>query len=855
MKNILRDASGTFYLWFSVLIPVLLSIAAFLYLNTSRTNLRTELRVIADAAATAGAATLCSRADCYNDSLDAMLQILNRSSFNSNGRQKINLPSAPNVAATADEVGHWAVPDQHLKVWIERGMWVNVQAMQTDTFDCVNEIKDSGSSQERCFESFENDWQVTRPGIPIHVAANSVRIRIEVSNFATLFSAAFSAGEGQVSVLATALVGDQDPVEVAPFALPVCSLLDSDGEFKTKELARGDRIFTGIDRYLPNQTKTKAYGLDCSEATARYYISNWPNPGYNAFAEQYGYKGLPDPIELGTANYSDNALNCKNTTPRTLEQELGNDFGIKPNFVYGPCSESLNECNLNRILNLAYGDLNDNTKNALGWANYAYTNFADHYGVVGSTTGAKTEAALLTSLGQNRTQTAKIGSLFYPIKDGFTSKATENFLWDYILTNGINAKGINGNPSTDIGDLNNITGKIVFSTNQNANFFGRIEGGNPPYVGYTFPLKSNYIKKTLTSNITSTDESYFYVPETRYPSYGAEMNRRDMQVHGICNSRRVKLGCEVNGEFKTIGTGANEVEANDCANDINDYFDLAPIDVATPSYRKVTDFIKAFYGKSFQLGVKPQTENIWQIKIPVIADPARINVGDDLSNIYLCEGVNGIIDEIKLPVENDTVKPMLVIGFVKVNIFDMDIGTQLDPTNWHSPFSQYLPPYLVSMYKMPLYEKYVSPNGYDWSKRDRLAYTAARIPPSAGFNFFSPYYTVDILSNEQQFYALSSGDLIGPWSAYQSNYYNYKVNLPMVPTGPPTSESIPFLQVFNNKAFGYGGSMTGPNPWFFQVDGKPTSCNMVRARIDSSTDFIPTSQNSSEDRRLISLVQ
>ena len=72
------------------------------------------------------------------------------------------------------------------------------------------------------------------------------------------------------------------------------------------------------------------------------------------------------------------AINSRRDSYQNLE------YGVRPTFFYGPCSDDINECNISRQINYSFDKDNtvyDNEYRTFGWANYAYSNIADHYGV------------------------------------------------------------------------------------------------------------------------------------------------------------------------------------------------------------------------------------------------------------------------------------------------------------------------------------------------------------------------------------------------------------------------------------------------------------------------------------------
>ena len=798
----MKNQIGTFYLWFSVIIPVLLLIVAFLYFNVNRSSLRVEMQMAADAAAVAGAKILCSRRDCYSDSRTAAINILNQFLISTHvGRNNIQLEGEPNADRDGDSVNdYWSYPEQGVDVWINRGMWVeNHQHINQKLFDCEHT-----SAAEYCFESMEGNWQKHYPGIPVSAVANAIEIKIE-TKLSPTFNYFFALDNFNMHETAVALSGTSEEVPVAPFALPVCALLDTTGEFQKDELCRADRVFTAVDRFKPDVSEFESFGNDCIEIQSLmgHPPGSWANwypelrgstfpAGANAYVyswQDFGYSSYDDCLAKRSSNQS--------------------KFGVRPTFFYGPCSNNIRECNINRMLNTAYLKPVADTYEAYGWSNYGLENFADHYGLVGSTnSNYSSESSLANNLSA---LTAKIGQEFYFIQQGFKSTSSAELLWQQIINSATKAV------DTDIGSLSNYPGKIAFSTNYDVGLESKYV---PPYnysmSSYYQSSFYNLFAYTYNSqkigpnyNWTIPATSPFYIPYRRFPSPYIRNLKRDYITDGICRSRRMSLGC------RHLGTG-NFVRLEDIANpdvdcraDLNYFFNYDALTLTAKDLH--TDHFGNNIELSVDSAVTANQDNVWQIRIPIVADPTRVELNESGEQVFTCQGIND--QTFESAIANNT--RFVVVGFNLLNIFDLDIGDfDSNPQSKQAPFSQ--------VYK----------NNY--SKSTLLTYS-------------NPYTSIP----PYQYYEKTIEGAYADISQYNSNAHfantpwpwngNVKIRTPYIPTGEPDSDGNP--------------SFTGPNPWYLKVDGQVRACNLVRARIDCATDYIPSSDFNTGEGRIAKIVQ
>jgi hypothetical protein len=196
-----------------------------------------------DTAALSAVNTFCSSRACFADSLEVATDSLEE-----------HLPAALDLGVpltlAAGSGPEWTVSD--LKVTIQRGRWwpdgvpSNLSAYITThlngNFEPIDWIDTSVS-----------DWQSTFPGIPAHVVANALYVKIEYKykhKILNIYSPVSSNIVQETYAAAGQLKGAN--VCAAPFALHVCSLLNQTGEYDKDVNCRFERHFTNANRYCPS---------------------------------------------------------------------------------------------------------------------------------------------------------------------------------------------------------------------------------------------------------------------------------------------------------------------------------------------------------------------------------------------------------------------------------------------------------------------------------------------------------------------------------------------------------------------------------------------------------------------------
>lgn len=217
----------------AIIIVALVGVVAMLVHYGYLSSVQTELQAAADSAALTATGRLNTATTGWSDAREAAVRALNEFHVLSGvgDDQSFNL--------SLEQVGvEWDLADEkNLKVRIERGLWMPAKPNAPATFT-----------------SFEGEWQTNNPGIPRYAAANAVRVSLERPKTRIFGSPFGGVPEYSVSATSIALRGPMESVCVAPFAIPVCALLDKDGEFQREDICQGDRLFTRVDRYCADET-------------------------------------------------------------------------------------------------------------------------------------------------------------------------------------------------------------------------------------------------------------------------------------------------------------------------------------------------------------------------------------------------------------------------------------------------------------------------------------------------------------------------------------------------------------------------------------------------------------------------
>lgn len=264
-----------------------------------------QLQTATDAGAHAGTASLCSSKKCWDESIDATKNVI----------QQHVMPAAlgdyDNIIFPQGEGPNWDLgKNKSLHITIERG-WITSKG----------------------FESLEGSWQNNNTGVPRFVIANAVRVSISRSNIDTFLSY-FGVDASTITTISVAQKGVGGEACIAPFALHVCSLLTSSGEFQggdQQHICSSDRIFGAVDS--TNQQKPGFFYDPVYAVSGVSKITDsactWQSPSYGdggQIADNYGVIGVPKGESTSEDDIRNNHLNKK----CPYSAKIGDEFVVIP---------------------------------------------------------------------------------------------------------------------------------------------------------------------------------------------------------------------------------------------------------------------------------------------------------------------------------------------------------------------------------------------------------------------------------------------------------------------------------------------------------------------------------------------
>lgn len=265
-----RREQGGFLLLVALSLPVLLGFVGIaLNIGFSR-MVRSQLKKAADSAAFSGAAAMCSDdVGCWERARDAAVSTLNR--YLESGDLGLDPATRIDVAAAGTE---WNLAG--VGVRIERGI-----------------LYGNGD-----FVSTEGTWGNQHPQAARHLVANSVQVQISRPQLIP-FKFFFGADAYSISVRSLAVNGQSVQVPIAPFALPLCALVDADVIAPGPELCRGDRYFTATARHaglLPEFLYEGAVD-DGGAVPSDAGTCHWNMRRFARASHHYGVVGLPADVQ------------------------------------------------------------------------------------------------------------------------------------------------------------------------------------------------------------------------------------------------------------------------------------------------------------------------------------------------------------------------------------------------------------------------------------------------------------------------------------------------------------------------------------------------------------------------------
>lgn len=361
-----REERGIALIFVAILIPIILMIGIAVYEYGAVAILEGELQVGVDSAAHAGGSTLCSSRTCWQQVRSVVLETLKHQNLRTRDGAldftSINLN---------EEIPYWVTPQFSLRIY--RGRWWphGVPAGYAAQVSTLPEAPR--------FEPFETDsfppadWQAAHPTVPNFLAANAVYVDLELSAVPWWFQFMRS-GTRRTRTSAVAIGGSIEAVRVAPFAVPVCSLIDQNGELRHLNGC-------GFDRYFTVAGQVRA----------------------NPFCP-------------------DQNLGCK-VSPNFYFQPLANDGSFWSSRLQ-PAPE-------------AFGEVSG-TANHCSLAAPAMETLDDHFGVIGvpeSSGFTASEGDIQTIINNGGGVNTFIGDLFNVLPGGLTQPATDLALWRRLIGN------------------------------------------------------------------------------------------------------------------------------------------------------------------------------------------------------------------------------------------------------------------------------------------------------------------------------------------------------------------------------------------------------------------------------------
>lgn len=250
-----RGSDGATFVMASAIIVVLLGLAAVVINRGYLSIGRSELQAISDASAHGGAATLCSSRECFEKALLTAQEII---------RQQLGKYDLSDIDFHAPGPT-WE--GREFTITIERGRW-----WPPGGYEPPREVLHEKAPFEPLDLSGELIWEAVlgNQGIPSHVAANAFFVRIERKDIGSLLSV-FGLARYSLDAQSYAVAGGIEELSVAPFALPICALLNELGEYDPSYQCQFDRSFTAANRYCPLDEDGRV-SADCNLVPGAHYV-------------------------------------------------------------------------------------------------------------------------------------------------------------------------------------------------------------------------------------------------------------------------------------------------------------------------------------------------------------------------------------------------------------------------------------------------------------------------------------------------------------------------------------------------------------------------------------------------------
>lgn len=240
---------GVIFVLVAMMILIFVTMVAII-INVSYSNIvRSELQIAADAAAHAGAAQLCSTQTCWEHARQAAVKTLGQHVVH--GRMADKARFSPNLFdAGGSPLGpKWV--EGNFEVLVQRGRW---WPKAVPAGFGIRTYPARGSFEPYDVEA--ESWQALHPGCPDYSAANAVRVKIKRPQM-NMFISPYGRRDYSVEAEAIAHADLLRRECVPPFAIPVCHLVNADGDYDPARACEFDRYFTQSARYC-------GPGVDCS---------------------------------------------------------------------------------------------------------------------------------------------------------------------------------------------------------------------------------------------------------------------------------------------------------------------------------------------------------------------------------------------------------------------------------------------------------------------------------------------------------------------------------------------------------------------------------------------------------------
>jgi hypothetical protein len=211
------------------LLPVLFLLVAIVINTGAATYKKTQIQAVSDAAAHAGTFILDYREENYAKAKEAAIQTLKKHEV------------LGDLSAIDFEDGNSTWTLGGLTISIKRGQFQQIPTMSGSNFIPLEQ------------DDPDNPYcpppnHVCPVDFPFYLFANAVRVNVSMRDD-HLFFPVFINGTASVGSLTTATetlatIAETSKACVAPFAIPVCALIDSVGQFRRDALCLSDRNFT-----------------------------------------------------------------------------------------------------------------------------------------------------------------------------------------------------------------------------------------------------------------------------------------------------------------------------------------------------------------------------------------------------------------------------------------------------------------------------------------------------------------------------------------------------------------------------------------------------------------------------------